>query len=265
MLVEERQQSILKVLKLEGRVLVKAIAEQLGVSIDTIRRDLMAMEKRGLLKRTHGGAIPAQKVRALPQPNEIRYSDGSPEEKAMAKVAAAYISLGDTVFISSAHLHYVMLPMLPRDFPYSVVTNSIVVADYLRTVDNIDTYLVGGKIRPSGSVVDGFAVEFLKGLKLDLCFLVGGGLTAEFGVSMSTSDGALIQRTAARAARRVICLSTKDKLGTDNFARVVSADRLDVVITESDASEDERLKLQELGITVLVASLESNVESKKEE
>src|SRR3954471_16614640 len=102
MFAEERRQKIWELLQKRQRVLAKELAEMFGVSVDSIRRDLSIMEEQGLLKKTHGGAIPIPKVRTLPPPPAIRYGKASPYIRAIAKMAASYIQEGDTVFIGSA-------------------------------------------------------------------------------------------------------------------------------------------------------------------
>ncbi|HET6872669.1 MAG TPA: DeoR/GlpR family DNA-binding transcription regulator, partial [Sporolactobacillaceae bacterium] len=248
MFIEERQQTILKKLEESGRVTVKTLSDQLSVSIDTIRRDLMSLEKQGYVKRTHGGAIPGKKVRTMPQPPVVRYTNGTLDEQLIAKRAAAFISKGDTIFLSSAHLHYVMIQFLPRSFYFTVVTNSLAAADKLKDFDNIDTYVIGGKLRPSGSMTDVFAIEFLKGLKFDICYLVGGGISADFGVSTTTGEVAVFQRTAALHSRRVICMITPDRIGHEAFAQVVPIDVVGAVITNGDAATDEVENLREAGV-----------------
>jgi DeoR family fructose operon transcriptional repressor len=92
-----------------ARVMVKDLADLFQLSIDSIRRDLSIMEEQGLLKKTHGGAIPAIQVRTAPLPPELLYGDGSPHENAIAKLAASYIQPKDTVFIGGAGVHFGML------------------------------------------------------------------------------------------------------------------------------------------------------------
>ncbi|HET7580252.1 MAG TPA: DeoR/GlpR family DNA-binding transcription regulator [Bacillales bacterium] len=257
MFAEERRERITKKLEKEKRVLAKALAEELEVSIDTIRRDLALMEEKGLLKRTHGGAVSASKVRNFPAPPSVRYGEGSPQQNAIASEAVSFIEPGDTVFISSASLHYVMLKYLPTEEPLTVITNSTVVAEELKVRENIETYMVCGKLRSSGSVVDAFAMEFIKTLKIDICFLVGGGLTAAHGVSTTTGDAAVFHRVAAGVARRRICLSTYDKLGHEAFAQIVSAQSLDVVITDWEAPGEEVQHLTDSGVRVITVEKES--------
>ncbi|HET7578786.1 MAG TPA: DeoR/GlpR family DNA-binding transcription regulator [Bacillales bacterium] len=251
MFAEERREHIIKKLEKEKRVLVKGLAEELDVSIDTIRRDLALMEEKGLLKRTHGGAVSASKVRTFPSPPSVRYGEGTTQQNAIAREAASFIEPGDTVFISSASLHYMMLKYLPTNEPLTVITNSTVVAEQLKARENIETFMVCGKVRPSGSVVDALATEFIKTLKIDTCFLVGGGLTAAHGVSTATAEEAGFQRAAAGVARRKICLSTYNKLGNEAFAQIVPAQSLDTVITDWDAPVEEINRLQDIGVQVI--------------
>ena len=86
MFTEERREKILELLKKDGRVIAKSLAESFDMSIDSIRRDLSIMEKDGLLKRTHGGAIELARVRNLAAEPFERYSNGSIYEGAIAKL-----------------------------------------------------------------------------------------------------------------------------------------------------------------------------------
>lgn len=121
MFAEERREKILALLSEEKRVMVKDLAEKFKVSIDSIRRDLSIMEEQGLLKKTHGGAIPSTKVRQAPPPPEIRYGEGTPQGNAIAKLAVSYIRESDTVFIGSGSLSYVLLKHLPEQMPLTIL------------------------------------------------------------------------------------------------------------------------------------------------
>ena len=255
MFAEERRNEITNILKSEGRVSVNGLAEKFQVSIDTIRRDLSIMEDKGLLKRTHGGAIPAPKVRARPQRSSVREVETNihPNVAAIAKHAASLIDEGDTVFIGGSSAHYVMLRYLPAEITFTVVTSSIIVADELRSHDNIETFLVCGKIRPNGDLVDALASDFVKTLRIDKAFMVSGGLSAEHGLSNATSETVVFHRSVASVSRKKICLSPNNKLGTEFFIREIPAEDLDMVITDWDAPEDEIEKLRQIGVEVIVA------------
>lgn len=256
MFAEERREMILSMLKSKGRIFAKDLAEEFRTSIDTIRRDLTIMEEHGLLKRTHGGAIPLSKVRRLPMDNQIRYSEGTQHQNAVARIAASYIEQGDTVFIGGASIHYILLKYLPQDINYTVVTNSLTIAEKLKLFSNIETYIVCGKIRDEEGIVDALATEFIRNLRIDVAFLTGGGLSARYGLSSATPEGAAFQRAVAEVSRRKICLANFDKVGTEFFSKTVEAKELDLVVTDWEAPEDEIEKIQKLGVKVIVAKEE---------
>lgn len=254
MFAEERQEQIFSKVKSLGRVLVKELAEDFQVSIDTIRRDLTTMEEKGLIKRTHGGAVPLSKVRRFPMDDRIRYSEGTEHQNAVARLAATYIEQGDTVFIGGASIHYILLKYLPVDRNYTVITNSLVIAEKLKHYSNIETYIVCGKVKSEEGIVDPLATEFIKTLRIDTAFLTGGGISAKHGLSSSTPEGAIFQRTVAEVSRQTICLANFDKVGTEFFAKTIDLKDLDVVITDWEAPDEEIEKIKQLGVKVLIAT-----------
>ncbi|NLZ47703.1 MAG: DeoR/GlpR transcriptional regulator [Clostridiales bacterium] len=253
MFAEERRNSILTKVKTFGRVLAKDLAEEFGVSIDTIRRDLSFMEEKGLLKRTHGGAICLPKVRRSPIENKIRYGEGTIHQNAVAKLASNYIETGDTIFIGGASIHYILLKYLPRDKEYTIITNSLTIAEKLKNFDNIETYIVCGKVKNPEGMVDAFALEFIKNLRIDTSFLTGGGISAKQGLSSSTPEGAIFQRTVASISHKRICLANFDKVGAEYFTKTVNLQDIDILITDWEASTEEIDKISQQGVEVLVA------------
>ncbi|MGG1658352.1 DeoR/GlpR family DNA-binding transcription regulator [Brevibacillus sp. NRS-1366] len=256
MFSDERRDKILDLLQKDGRVLARDLADLFDMSIDSIRRDLTIMEEKGLLKRTHGGAIPVSKVRTSPLPPALRYQVSSPHQQAIAKIAASFIQEKDTVFIGSAGIHYCMLPFLP-DLPITVVTNSIKVADALKDRETIDVYLVGGKVKNSGSITDALANEFLRQFTLDICFVTGGGISKN-GVSTSTPEVASLGRVVAEISRRTICLAPHEKLGTDFFVKEVPITDIDLLITDDEASMEAIEEIESNGVQVVIAKTEEN-------
>jgi DeoR family transcriptional regulator, fructose operon transcriptional repressor len=253
MFAEERRERILSKVKCKGRVLAKDLAEEFNVSIDTIRRDLTALEEDVLLRRTHGGAVALSKVRRLPIDDKIRYSEGTEHQNAIAKLASTYIERGDTIFIGGASIHYILIKYLPTDKDYTVITNSLIIAEKLKSFNNIETYIVCGKIKNEEGIVDAMATEFIRGLRIDLAFLTGGGLSAEHGISSSTPEGSIFQKTVAGVSRKKICLANFDKIGVEFFFKTLNISDVDMVITDWEASEEEINKIRLLGVKVLVA------------
>ncbi|HHT7225723.1 DeoR/GlpR family DNA-binding transcription regulator [Bacillus thuringiensis] len=255
MFTEERRENILELLKKDGRVIAKDLAERFDMSIDSIRRDLSIMEKEGLLKRTHGGAIELTRVRNLAVEPAKRYSDSSIYEDTIARVAASYIQEGDSIFIGGASVHNAMLKYLP-EISFTVITNSIEIAGYLREYKNIDTYLIGGKVKPSGNITDTLASELISRFSIDLYFSTGGGISLQ-GFSTATPEVAYFSKRVSEIARKNICLAPHNKLGIDCFIRGESLKEIDLIITDEEASKETVQEFEKQGKQVVIAPLYS--------
>lgn len=254
MFTEERREKILELLKKNGRVIAKDLAESFDMSIDSIRRDLSIMEKDGLLKRTHGGAIELARVRNLAAKPLKRYSNGSVYEDAIAKIAASYIQKGDSVFIGGASIHYAMLKYLPET-SFTVITNALEIASTLREYKNIDTYLIGGMVKPSGNMTDTLASELISRFSINLNFSTGGGISLN-GISTATPEVAFFSKTVSKIARRNICLAPHNKLGIDYFIKGESLIEIDLIITDSEASKETIQEFEKQGKEIIIASID---------
>ncbi|MEC3458347.1 DeoR/GlpR family DNA-binding transcription regulator [Bacillus thuringiensis] len=255
MFTEERREKILELLNTDGRVIAKDLAERFDMSIDSIRRDLSIMEKDGLLKRTHGGAIELTRVRNLAAEPTKRYSDSSIYEDTIARVAVSYIQEGDSIFIGGASVHNAMLKYLP-EVSFTVITNSIEIAGYLREYKNIDTYLIGGKVKPSGNITDTLASELISRFSIDLYFSTGGGISLQ-GISTATPEVAYFSKRVSEIARRNICLVPHNKLGIDCFITGEPLKKIDIIITDEEASKETVQDFEKQGKQVVIAPLYS--------
>lgn len=258
MFIEERHEEILKIIKENGRISIGEIQEKFGVSVDSARRDLRILEEKKLLKRTHGGAIPLNQVG---QQINRRWSADKMERiyenyDAIAKKAVAFIKPNDVVYITSASIGYLMLKYLPRDIEFTVVTNSIDNAAFLRDYDNIIVYVLGGRMKKNGRITDAFAQEFARGMQFDVSFITGSGFTASFGVSNGTPETSAFQKAIAENSRKNIALFPNEKIGHKAFLKDVDAKKFDVLITDWDAVEDELSKIEDIGIEVIVVEKE---------
>ncbi|WP_088291897.1 DeoR/GlpR family DNA-binding transcription regulator [Bacillus mycoides] len=254
MFTEERREKILELLKRDGRVIAKDLAEIFDMSIDSIRRDLSIMEKESLLKRTHGGAVELTRVRNLAAESSKRYRDSSIDEDAIAKVAVSYIQEGDSVFIGGASIHYAMLKYL-SETSFIVITNALEIASKLREYKNIDTYLIGGKVKPSGNMTDTLASELISRFSIDLYFSTGGGISLN-GISTATPEVAYFGKTVSKIARRNICLAPHNKLGIDCFIKGESLIEIDLIITDEGASKETIQQFEKQGKEIVIASID---------
>jgi len=252
--IDERHREILRIISEAGRISVGDIENKFNISQDSARRDLRILEEKGLLKRTHGGAIPLQQVRHRAQKNTTPRDDGEGTKyhNSIAKRAASFIGENDVIFISSAFLGYLMTHYLPEDKNFTVITNSIIVADELKHRENIDTFIVGGKIRDRGSIYDSIAIEFIKNIKIDINFITGVGFTARYGLSNTNHETAIFQRILIENSRKNICLMSNSKLGFEGFVKVADTNKFDILITDWEAFEEEINKIQDCGIDVII-------------
>jgi len=259
MFIEERHQAILDIISTKGRIAIGEIQERFDVSVDSARRDLRILEEKGLLKRTHGGAIPIPKVGSLPpRHRDLKSMEVFDNYAAVAKRGAQFVKESDVVYLTSGSVGFIMLKYLPRDFHYTLVVNSVSLADELKFWDNIDVYITGGKMRmhSTASLVDSFATEFAKNMHFDLCLMTGAGLDAEFGFSNGTGETAVFQRTVIENSRKNVLLLPSPKIGFKGFIKVCDAGKFDTLITDWDAVEDELSKIEEAGVQVIVVEKE---------
>lgn len=253
MYAEERQQQIAAMIVEKGKVSIAELTEMYGISGESARRDLRALEQSGLCKRTHGGAIRLQQVSVLP-PRDRNF-DEMPIFDNYDRIAAHAVTLikpGDMVYFTGGSFGFLMLRHLPADLKCTLVVNNADIANRLRAFPNIDVYVAGGLMRKSGSIVDSMARDFMARLHFDLCFITGGGLTADFGLSNGTDETASLQRQVIRNSRRKVLLMPSQKVGTDSFVKVCDAAAFDTLITDWDCVEDELIRLEESGVSVTI-------------
>ena len=253
MFIEERHQKISDTIKANGKITIAEITSKYGISDESARRDLRLLEQKGICKRTHGGAISIGQVSVRPPVD--RNFDNMPifdNYREISRVAAGKIRENDTVYLTGGSFGHIMVSFLPRDIHYTVVVNSVDIGKELRSFENIDVYIAGGKMRQSGSLVDSLANEFVSRLHFDLCFITGAGLTAEFGLSNGTDETATFQRTVIKNSRSRCLVIPSSKIGVDSFIKVCDVDAFDSIITDWDCVEDQIAAIEERGVEITV-------------
>lgn len=254
MFIEERHQKILDIINEEGSISCAAIQEKFNISYDSAKRDLRILEEKGLLKRTHGGALPVRQVAtSRPAKKTCKDIDNVKENyMAIAKKAVSMIENNDVIFITSATVGYFMAQNLPGDIRIRVVTNSIVIAEELRTKDNISVIFLGGEMDNKGNCYDAIAIETIRRLRFDKCFITSACISAEFGLSIQRTGAISFWNALIDSSRKTIGLYPTEKIGFDSIVSICPASRLDVMITDWEASEEDLQKYDELGIEVIL-------------
>lgn len=125
------------------------------------------------------------------------------------------------------------------------------VADTLRERQWIETYLIGGRVKPSGNITDVLATEFIRLFKFDISFITGGGISDE-GIFVASPEVGAFGRAVSAASRRRIGIVTHRTLGSDGFAKAGRIEDLDLLITDENADPEAIEKIKELGIKVIV-------------
>ena len=254
MFIEERHQAILDWLAEKGSISNTDIQENFGVSYDSAKRDLRILEEKGLLKRTHGGALPLRQI-ATGRPSKVTIREmGCVKDNYLeiAKKAVSLIKNNDVVYIPSASVGFFMVQNIPNELKLRVVTNSIVIAEELRKRDNVSVIMLGGEMDDKGNCYDTIAVETIKRLRFDKCFLTSACISADFGLSIQRTQAISFWNALIDSSKMTVGLYPKEKIGFDSIVSICPANRLDTLITDWDASEEDLKQFDEQGIKVVV-------------
>lgn len=254
MFIEERHQAILEMLKQNGRISVEEIADSFNVSVESARRDLRILDEKALLKKTHGGAIPMRQI-AYGKPAKAtgKVTEIFPSYLEIAKKAVSLINNNDVVFLTSASVGYLMTQNIPETLRFRVVTNSIVIAEELRVKDNVSIILLGGEMDDKGNCYDAFAIDMIRRLRFDKCFITSACISANFGLSIQKSQAISFWNAVIDSSRESIGLYPTEKIGAESIVSICPVSRLDKLITDSDASEDDLLAFDGQGVEIFIA------------
>jgi DeoR/GlpR family transcriptional regulator of sugar metabolism len=253
MLAAERRKRIAESIRSRGVVSVTEMAEVLGTSEITLRRDLRLMAEEGLLVRTHGGAVLPGGLAHEPSYSE-KANQAAPEKAAIARLAASMIRPGDSIVLGPGTTTQALARLL-IDFPeLTVVTNSLLVAEALMPASQVEVIVTGGTLRrPIHALVGPAAEESVRTLRASQAFISGNGLTAERGLSTPSPLVAAVDRALAAAAQQTVVLVDHTKVGHETMCQTVPVDRISTLITDAAADLRQLDALRELGVAVLVA------------
>src|SRR3954453_12012846 len=246
----ERREVILRRLQTDGKVRAARLSEELGVSLDTVRRDLAELAAACLVRRVHGGALPP----ASPGPSSFkeRLPDDVDAKGAIAEAAVALVRRGDVVAVSGGTTILEVARRLPDDLEATVVTTGPdgAVAPAPHPGPPVD--VIGGRLHPQARTVTGpEAVDALRRVRPDLCLLSACSLHPVAGLTLRHRDEAAVVRAMVEGAARIVSLTTATKLGTAGPYPVAGLERIDTLVT--DAGDDELGVYTALGIEVVRA------------
>ncbi|WP_067975704.1 DeoR/GlpR family DNA-binding transcription regulator [Nocardiopsis trehalosi] len=253
MYAEERQHSVLQRARAEGRVDVAVLAAEFEVTYETVRRDLTALERRGVLRRVHGGAIPVERLGFEPALT-VRDNVMTAEKERIAKAALAEVPDEGAIFLDAGSTTGRLAERLPADRELTVVTNSLSIVSVLTSRSNINLLVIGGRLRPrTQATVDAWALRVLEETYVDVAFMATNGLSVERSATTTDTAEAMVKRAMVRAARRVVLLADHTKIGNDHFTRFAGLDDFDALITDTGLDEGLAEEIRALGPRVVLA------------
>ena len=255
----ERWNALLDRLGDGGELAVEGMAEVLGVSAATIRRDLDQLAQQQLLVRTRGGAVAGSVPYDLP----LRYKSArhASEKQRIAVAAAQLVAVGGVVGLNGGTTTTEVARALAvrRDLDrggdaptVTVVTNALNIASELAVRRHVKLLTTRGVVRPqSYELIGPLAALVPAELSLDIAFLGVNAVDPEAGASTHHEGEAEINHLLAQRAREVVIVADSSKLGGSTFARICSVEEIDVLVTDTDAPGDMVARFEDRGIRVL--------------
>ncbi|MFC9845700.1 DeoR/GlpR family DNA-binding transcription regulator [Streptomyces sp. NPDC060223] len=251
MYAPERQQEILRLARDGGRVDVVSLAEEFQVTAETIRRDLKALDRAGLVRRVHGGAIPAGRLDFEPDLAEREYT-AADEKDRVAQAAVAELPHDGTVILDAGSTVARLAGAVPLEATLTVVTHSLPIAARLADHPGIQLHLVGGRVRHrTRAAVDAWALRAYTEIRADVLFIAANGFSVSYGLTTPDLAEAAVKRATMRAARRVVLLADSSKHGQEHFARFGDLSDVDLLITDRGLSPDNAAAIERGGTEVL--------------
>lgn len=253
MFPEERRQLLVRRARDDGRIDVAVISEELDVAPETIRRDLNVLESHGLLRRTHGGAIPVERL-GFEGALTTRAVTMSTEKARIAEAAASLAADAESVYLDEGATTQMLVDTLPMDRPLTVVTNALPVAVTLAERNGVTVLLVGGRVRGRTlGTVDQWAPRMVSDLVIDLAFLGTNGISQQYGLTTPDPAVAEVKRAAVAAARRRVLVADHTKFGIDSFCRFADVRDLETIVTDKGLADDQAESYRALGVEVVRA------------
>jgi DeoR family fructose operon transcriptional repressor len=253
MYAPERYRSIVERVRGKGRASVTDLAEDLAVTPETIRRDLSELERQGLVRRVHGGAVPVGSV-GFEASIDSRAKVLIDEKNRIAKAALAEVPQAGAIILDSGTTTSRLIQLIPDDRELTVITDSVAHALSLANRINVTVMLIGGRVRGKTlATVDQWALDALKNVYADVALLGTNGISIERGLTTPDQPEAAVKRAMLNSAKRKVILADHSKFGDDHFASFGDLTDIDVVITDRGVDQNYAEKIELLDVKVVQA------------
>ena len=254
MLPEQRRRQVLEYLSSNGAGNVAELAEELGVSVATVRRDLMDLERGGKIKRTHGGAVLPHFSLAFEPDHGVKATAMIAEKRAIARRAAAMVNDGQVVILDSGSTTLQLARELQRKRGLTIVTTDLNVALELCDVPTHEVIMVGGRVRRHlYNVIGPIAEWVLDTIHANHVFMGADAIHLQEGVTNANLDEVPIKRMAIASGKNRVLLADHTKFGRTSLAKVTDLAAFDSIITDWGAPSEMLSAFAAAGVTLDVA------------
>ncbi|QAY78199.1 transcriptional repressor AgaR [Sphingosinicella sp. BN140058] len=250
-----RRQEISTLVRERGSVQVAPLAERYGVSMQTIRKDLHYLAKRGVAERAYGGAISADAVNVVAEPPvEAKRAISIEEKTRIGALAAAMVVPGESVVLDSGTTTLQIAHHLPDHEDITVLTNDLDILGALARKERLNVVMLGGTLRRRNRAFYGAQTESaLSDLHVDKLFLGVDGFDLERGITTHFEPEAILNRKMVKAAGQVIAVTDRSKFGRVCLHRILNVDEIDDLVTDANESDGMQAAADRLGFRLHVA------------
>jgi DeoR family transcriptional regulator, fructose operon transcriptional repressor len=248
-----RRFELIRLARRQGQLSVTELSSQFGVSPDTIRRDLDLLSVRGLVRRTHGGAVPADNLVQTESPFAQRINLRTAEKTRIAQCAAALIQNDETLIINGGSTTRIFAFELADKKNLTVVTNALGIPASLPDQAVRDIFVLGGEYRAESHITVG-SVTYCgsMGVSVDSAILGVGGIT-EDGIFAKLLQEATMTASMIAAARRIIVLADSTKFNQKLLGHIASLGQIDILVTDAEPPKKISEVLDEFKVQVVIA------------
>jgi DeoR/GlpR family transcriptional regulator of sugar metabolism len=251
MLTRQRKQYLLDLLRKTGQIVAKSVSEELGLSEDTIRRDLRELAAEGRLQRVHGGALPASPAVGDFAARQQLAPDG---KVSIGRAAARLVKAGQVVILDGGTSTQQLARHLPMDLKLTVVTHSPTIAVALVDHPLIDVVLIGGMLfKHSVVAVGAAAIEAIGRIRADICFIGVTGIHPSAGLSTGDLEEAHVKRALIASAAETYVLVSAEKLNAASPYVIVPTTQVAGIIVEPGIADEALAPYERVGLTVIRA------------
>ena len=249
-----RRKKILERIQETGEVLITDLSKEFDVSEVTIRNDLEHLERKNQLIRARGGAIHSENHVGIDQRLTEKNKMHTQEKTAIGKKAASLIHDGETIIIDSGSTTAEIVKHLRELRQLNVITNALNIANLLMAYSNVNVIIPGGYLRQNSmSLVGPLAEKNLRSFYVDKLFLSTDGFDTTQGIYTPNIDEAHLNSIMISIAKEVILVTDSSKFKRKSLAFICTIDKIKTVVTDNHIPADDKKRLEEAGVEVLIA------------